>query len=324
MEQKKTIILHIMEILEEYTDSEHTLSQNDIVTILAEKYNLVCERKTVGRTLAALRKEGHEISSGRNGIALLSGRFEKSELRLLIDSVLASRYIDSKHSEDLIAKLMREGGKYFSESTHLAYNRKWDKTPNKEVFFTIEILDESIGREEKVHFTYNTYTLRKKLMPFGKNPVTVSPYFLLLHNQRYYLICNEDGKDTVSYFRVDRITDIVQEKKKVRPLSSVQNHEEISPEKLDSAFPYLIDGTAEKIVLRCNKCIFSDLVDWFGSRFTVLKSEGDYVEVSLMAPPKAMEYWGLQYGENAEILAPESLRKRMEIVVKKIALKYRS
>ncbi|MBO4539959.1 MAG: WYL domain-containing protein [Clostridia bacterium] len=324
MPRKKITILLILKILEDETDSEHRLSQQDIVDLLKKKYDVECERKAVGRNLETLRRAGYEIDSARGGICLHSRRFEKSELRLLIDSVLSSRYIDNKHSGDLIAKLVKEGGKFFSEGNHLAYNRQWDKTPNKGVFFTIELLDEAISGKKKVRFIYNGYDLKKKLVPLPKGEYKVSPYFLLLHNQRYYLICLEDGKEAIGYFRVDRITDIEICDEAIRPLSSVRDAEEIRPDRLDCAFPYLLDGRPEQISMRCNKKIFSDLVDWFGSRFTVEKSEGDYVEITLSAPLKAMEYWSLQYGENVEVLSPESLKNRLGEIARKMSITYNS
>ncbi len=320
--RRKVNILRILQILEKYTDQEHRLTQQDIIDLMKEEYGIECERKAVGRNLETLKQAGLEIDTARSGICLLSRRFEKSEIRLLIDSVLASRYIDNKHSGDLIAKLAEEGGKYFSEGSHLSYNGKWDKTPNKSVFFTIEILDEAIAKHKKVQFVYNGYNMRKKLVPLRRGVWKVSPYFLLLHNQRYYLICNDDGADDIAYYRVDRITDIIILDEYARPLDSVDGYEDVSPDMLDTAFPYFLDGKPELIVMRCHKSIFADLVDWFGSRFTVTKNDGDYLEVTLSAPKKAMEYWALQYGEKAEIIAPASLRERIVEVIKMMSFKY--
>ena len=322
MEKKKVNILRILQILEKYTDQDHRLTQQDIIDLMRKEYGIDCERKAVGRTLETLKDAGIEVDTSRAGICLLTRRFEKSELRLLIDSVLASRYIDNKHSGDLIAKLAREGGKYFSDESHLLYNKNWEKTPNKSVFYTIELLDEAIEKKKKVVFVYNGYDLRKKLIPLRKGEWKVSPYFLLLHNQRYFLVANDDGRENVAYYRVDRITNIRLADEDARPLSSVEGSEEIRPDALDTVFPYFSEGTPETIIMRCHKSIFSDLVDWFGTRFSVEKSEGDYVEISLSAPQKAMEYWALQYGEKAEILAPESLRLRLAAVIKKMSLKY--
>ena len=324
MESKKNFAVKILWILEQYSDEEHRLSQQDIIDRLKKDYGVECERKAVARNVEALKSSGIEINTSKRGVYLLSRRFEKSELRLLIDSVLASRYIDNKHSGDLIAKLAREGGASFSEGVnpHLAYNREWDKTPNKSVFFTIELLDEAIVKKKKVRFIYNGYDLGKKLVPTRKGEWKVSPFFLLLHNQRYYLICNEDGKEGVSYYRVDRITDIAVCEETAKPLASVEGYEDIRPDCLDATFPYFLDGKPVQVVMRCIKTVFSDLVDWFGSRFTVTKNEGDYVEISLFAPEKAMKYWALQYGDSVEVLSPQSLRSDIADTIKRMSLLY--
>ncbi len=322
MENKKVNILRIFQILEEYTDEEHRLTQQDVIDLLKKKYGIECERKAVGRTLETLKQAGIEVDTTRGGIGLLTRRFEKSELRLLIDAVLASRYIDGKHSADLISKLAKEGGRYFSGEEHLSYNKKWDKTPNKAVFFNIETLDEAIAKRQKVSFIYNGYDLKKRLTPLRKGTWTVSPYFLLLHNQRYYLIANEDGTDTVSYYRVDRITEIKPEEECARKIETVEGGEDVRPDALDTAFPYFSDGKPQETVLSCHKSVFSDLVDWFGSRFTVTENNGDFVKITLSAPAKAMEYWALQYGENVEVLKPVSLRRRLAEVCKKMSVKY--
>ena len=324
MQSKKAIVIRILQVLEKYSDEEHRLSQQDIIDRLKTEYGVDCERKAVARNLEALKNSGIDINTSKGGIYLLSRRFEKSELRLLIDSVLASRYIDNKHSGDLIAKLAKEGGAYFSEDTHLAYNRQWDKTPNKSVFYTIEILDEAIAKKKRVRFVYNGYDLKKKLLPLHKGEWKVSPYFLLLHNQRYYLICNDDGADKISYYRVDRITNIAVCEESARPLESVEGSEDVRPDLLDTTFPYFLDGKPVSVVMKCKKTVFSDLVDWFGSRFTVTKNEGDYIEVSLSAPENAMKYWALQYGDNVEVLSPRSLRDNLAATVKKMSLLYQS
>ena len=51
MPRKKITILLILKILEDETDSEHRLSQQDIVDLLKKKYDVDCERKAVGRNL---------------------------------------------------------------------------------------------------------------------------------------------------------------------------------------------------------------------------------------------------------------------------------
>lgn len=113
IEPKKLAPLRILQILEEYTDYDHPLTQEEIVNRLDKDYGLMVERKLVGRNLSILKEAGYDIESDRRGSYLAERPFEDSELRLLIDGVLSSRYITAKHSKDLIKKLCGLSNKYF-------------------------------------------------------------------------------------------------------------------------------------------------------------------------------------------------------------------
>lgn len=47
---KKLLILNILEILKQYTDEAHRLSQKEIADILKNEYMMPVERKTVTRS----------------------------------------------------------------------------------------------------------------------------------------------------------------------------------------------------------------------------------------------------------------------------------
>ena len=78
---------------------------------------------------------------------------------------------------------------------------------------TIETLDKAISRGLQVSFTYNSYDIDKKLH-LRKNSegevrnYIINPYQIVATNGRYYLICNYDKYDSVSHYRLDRITNI--------------------------------------------------------------------------------------------------------------------
>ena len=116
------------------------------------------ERKAVGKNIADLRDAGIEIGTRRAGSYIASREFEDSELRLLIDGVLSSRHITARHSKDLIEKLCKQGNQYFRPRVKNIYSvNDWNKTDNVSVFYTIEIVDESIQRGRQVRFEYNKY-----------------------------------------------------------------------------------------------------------------------------------------------------------------------
>jgi len=129
MENKPTLIFRIYQILNEYSDIDHPLTQKEIIDLLNRDYGMSCERQAVSRNFSYLRECGVDIYSDRKGSYLETREFEPSELRLLIDSVLGSRHINPKHSKDLIKKLVGMGGKNFEARINNIHTvGDWNKT----------------------------------------------------------------------------------------------------------------------------------------------------------------------------------------------------
>ena len=121
-EPKKLAILRILQILYKYSDVNHPLTQEDIAKYLSNDYGIVLERKSIGNNIALLRDEaGFDIVSEKRGSYLDGREFEDSELKLLIDSVLYSRYIMPKHAKDLIEKLSALGSRDFAKNLKICY-----------------------------------------------------------------------------------------------------------------------------------------------------------------------------------------------------------
>ena len=60
-QSKKMIAFDILEILRQYTDANHRFSQRDIERRLAEKYDMVVDRKSVKRNIMDLIDLGIDI-----------------------------------------------------------------------------------------------------------------------------------------------------------------------------------------------------------------------------------------------------------------------
>ena len=85
LEPKKLALLRIWEILKEYSDYDHPLTQADIAGKLESEYGIVVERKAIGRNLSLLKEAGIEIEQRRDGSYLESREFDDSELHMIID-----------------------------------------------------------------------------------------------------------------------------------------------------------------------------------------------------------------------------------------------
>ena len=98
---KKMLNMLILEILREYTDEDHFLTQQEIVKLLDKNYGMECDRRSVKNNILCLKELGYDISMEK-GYRLLSREFDDAELRILIDCVLFSKSISTKHSKVLI------------------------------------------------------------------------------------------------------------------------------------------------------------------------------------------------------------------------------
>ena len=179
------IPLCILRVLEEHSDEYHHLTQEEIARFLDLEYNMTVERKAIGRSVEHLRQQLElEIISERDGVWLASRTFEDSELRLLIDAVMSSRYIKPNYTKDLINKLCRLSGKHFSSNVKNLYSiNESVKSDNAELFNNISVIDEAISRNKKIKFQYCEYGIDKKL--HAHSPHTLSPYRMLLHEGIY-------------------------------------------------------------------------------------------------------------------------------------------
>jgi len=320
IEAKKTLIMRIYQILDEYSDEEHPLTQQEIIRLLALHFGAECERKAVGRNLSYLKEMGFDIESDARGSYLATRLLEKSELRLLIDSVLCSRHINAVHSEQLINKLIQLGGRNFKSHVKYVYSVKdWEKSPNKDFFLNIEIVDEAIELGKKIEFVYNRMGLDAKLHGAGKH--VASPYQMLLHNQRYYLMLRDDKYGKISYDRLDKMTDMRICDEDAVPLRENEGFEHgINYKELATAMPYMYSDKPQYITLNCANFMMDELCDWFGGSFSAKKLDETHFTATVKASPRAMLYWALQYNANVEVLSPQSLRDDI-IAVLQAALK---
>ncbi len=56
LQDKKALNMLILEILEQYTDSDHPLTQMEIVDLLEKNYGVTCTRQTVNNNLMQKKK----------------------------------------------------------------------------------------------------------------------------------------------------------------------------------------------------------------------------------------------------------------------------
>ena len=313
IEPKKLALLRIWQIFKEHSNYDHPLTQDDIAEHLKRDYGIEVERKAIGRNISLLKEAGVEIESRRAGSYLEYRDFEDAELRMLIDGVLCSKYVTAKHSKELIERLCSLSNKYFRAHVKNIYSvNDWNKTENQALFFNIELIDEAIERGKQIHYDYNKYGIDKKLHKTSQQ--YVSPYQLILHNQRYYLMAYSEYWGNMVYHRLDHITNMTVTDLPAFPLRSVPGFERgINYKELSTAMPYMYADKPEQIELLADAAILDQLVDWFGSEAQIRKDADDEkkLRVTVKASPTAMEHWAMQYLNYVEVVSPQFLREQV-------------
>ena len=311
-EPKKLALIRIWQILKEYSDYDHPLTQDDIARHLENDYGIVIERKAISRNISLLKEAGIEIESRRAGSYLEGRDFEDSELKLLIDGVLCSKHITAKHSKDLIDRLCGLSNKYFRSHVKNIYSvNDWSKTDNQALFFNIELIDAAIEQKLRVAYDYNKIGIDKKLHKSSYQ--VVSPYQLILHNQRYYLMAYSEYWGNMVFHRLDRMTNMSILNKPATPLRSLPGYENgINYKDLSSTMPYMYTDTPENIDFIADARIVDQIIDWFGRDIRIMPTEDEQkLRIHLKASPQAMVHWALQYLPYVEVESPDSLRAKI-------------
>lgn len=319
--ETKAIILYILKILSTYTDENHYLTQKEISEYLKNEYDVIVERKAVSRNLSILEELGFGVCMTRSGSFLQERLFDDSELRLLIDGVLSSRYINEPHSYDLIQKLSNLSSKYFKKRIKHVYAIKdFSKTDNQELFLNIEMIDEAINNNCQIKCIYYKYSVDKKM--HKSSVLILSPYQFILHNQRYYLMAYHMKWQHMGYYRTDHIKNIKvlsTPRQEIRDIPGYENG--INYKDLSSYRPYMFSDKPVEVTFLTEEWMIDQVIDWFGKDIQIQKHE-DKILITLKTSPEAMEYWAMQYANYIEVITPKKLRNKIKDNLKNALKKY--
>lgn len=321
---KKMLNMLILDILKEYSDSDHRLMQQDIIDLLESNYGISCERRAVKNNIVSLREMGYDIASEK-GYYLKTREFTDAELRLLIDGVFTSGAITDKEAHQLVKKLEKYSNRYFkAHVSHIHSTSSGKNAENQNVMDSIAAIDTAISKGKKISFSYLQYGIDFKLHPKRSIRYVVSPYQMISNKGKYYLVGNYDEYDDISHYRLDRITDVEILKENRKPMKTIKGLENgLSISNYIAEHVYMYSGESIRVKLRTNENLMDALIDSFGRDFRVSFGEEDDIIVNLKCNPNAFFYWAMQYGGNIEVLEPESMRMRIKEASLEIYRKYK-
>lgn len=315
MRKNGLISIYILEILEKYSCSRAKITQTDIIRYLDRDYNINVTRKTLSTYLQELREGGY--ITGKRGICKVN-RLDDNELRLLIDGVLFGQHIPQKEAEQLISKLKQFSYKSLSNRVkHVCYLESMNHTQNNHLYKIIDTIDEAIEKNRRIDIVYCSYDTDGKL--HNREAKTVDPYYMVTEKSRYYLICYAGRNNDVENRRLDRIANAKILNEPRTPITDLAKYSNgFNLGKYMQEHIYMFSGESVYARIKIKNKYIGDFIDWFGRDYKVVERAEDYIIVRIKVNENAVYYWALQYGDKAQVLAPEALRQRIIVGLKGI------
>lgn len=321
---KKASFLIFLKILEEYSDEEHPLSQKEIISKF-EKYGLEINRRTITNYLNFLKDEPdleyfiNEPNKSKKGFYLetSSRLFDPSEIKYIIDALYSSKYLSSKHTKEIIDKLLSTLSRY-QRSSYLSSLYKSEissthKDNDMQFFSNIDFINEAIITKKRIKFKYKDIDIDgNKIYRNVGFTYSLSPYFLINNFGKYYVLGKSYNHDNLSPYRVDRIAEIELTEEGYESIESIKN---LSPsftiEKYLKEHIYTFGSKTSLCKIKFNDrfSIAYDVIDWFGDVKFTHDEAGHYA--SFICDELAFYYWCLQYGENITVIEPFSVVKKI-------------
>lgn len=320
---KKLSILYTLQVLRDYSDENHLLSQNDIVIKINNIYGMTCERKSIATNIDSLIDFGYDIVKTNAGSYLASREFEPSEIRFLVDAVFSSKSINSKQSRELAKKLSEFLSVYQRKQYKYVYKTdELNRTNSKELFYNVDIINEAIENNKQIEFDYirNGY----KSNNTKKHPYIVNPYCLINNQGKYFLVCNYDYFDEIGNYKLERIHNIKILDTPIKPVTQVKGFENgLDIAKYANENIYMFATKTINATVKIHREEAANYVEeWFGKNANLYEKENS-IFADITANETSLIYWCLQYGEDIELLSPKDTRDKIKEIVKQINKRYK-
>ena len=321
-ENQKFKILLIRDWLNE-TDEQHPLTVADFVTRLTNE-GIKAERKSVTDDLSTLIAYGVDIETvavgKKKGYYLASRPFEAAELKMLVDSVQAAKFLSCKKTRRLIQKLAALSSR--GEAALLKrqlYMSDRGKSDNESIFYNIDAIHGAIAEDREITFLYWQYDINKK-RTLRRNGARycVSPYALVWDDEFYYLIAYDDKAASIRHYRVDKMNAIrigdAQRKGK-------DEWTALDLSKYTSRNFSMFAGEEADVVLDCDPEVVGVIVDRFGTDVSLHETETGFTAFVRVAVSEQFFGWVAALGGAVRIRSPKSVSEQFVSQMQRVLLR---
>jgi len=325
MAKGKMKMLYLIRIFSQETDDEHALTLQEIMARLAA-VNITADRKTLYADFEDLRQFGFDIISqqrNRTTYYHLGERdFELPELKLLVDSVQAAKFITTRKSRELIRKLERYASVYQAAQLHRqVYIAGRVKAMNESIYYNIDRLHSAINAGVQIRFQYGQWNLNKEMeLRRGGDWYQASPWALVWDNEKYYLVAYDGDAGMIKHYRVDKML-------RIRVLDEPRQGQEAF-EAFDlsvygrSVFG-MFTGEETTVTLEAENHMVGVIIDRFGKNIRLEPVSDTHFQatVGVNVSPQFIG-WIVGLGRSIRIVAPDRLIERMREEILRLSEQY--
>ena len=309
----------MLKYLYENTDENHPVSTPELVKIFQAE-DAHASRKTIKDDIDVLIGEGFDIvtvRSTQNSFFLANRKFEIPEIKLLIDAVSSSRFINPEKSAVLIEKLTGMVSKAQAEKIrrHL-YTADRVKADNRQIYYIVDAVTDAINDRKKICFQYFEYDGdKKKLLRRNGVRYYVSPYALVWDDNHYYMLGFSDDRQRIVNYRVDRMCNTGMTEEDAVPMPAGFDMEEYVQHQFR-----MFAGDEVEVVLECRNEIMKYIVDQFGEDVeTWPASETTFFAKVSVADSPTFYGWVFPFEGKVKIAEPQEIRDKYMTMVKAAA-----
>ena len=307
---QKLKLLYLVDILERKTDENHPMTAAALIEELA-KFEVTAERKSIYDDINQLIDFGYDIVHNKarvgGGYYMASRRFELAELKVLVDSVQASRFLSAKKTRELIDKLEKLCSIHEEKQLkRQVYVLNRIKTDNESIFYNVDYIHEAIHCNKQISFQYYEWSTNKemKLRRNGERYV-VSPLGLIWDDENYYLVAYEK-ENGIRHYRVDKI-------KSIEIMDALRAEESgyrnFDPASYSNKVFGMYGGEPATVTLAFPENLTGVMLDRFG-KDVLLRKDGE-ANYSIRTDVVISDHffgWLAGLGKQVKIVSPDSIR----------------
>ena len=312
-ENQKLKMLYLVKIFTEWTDDSHFLTLQEIIAKLNE-YGVNADRKTLYLDFDELKLFGFDIIKekiGRNTYYHIGNRkFELAELKLLVDSVQAAKFITESKSKALIQKLESLVSTYEAKQLQRQVVMTGRiKAVNKTVYNNVDCIHSAIGAGKQITFHYFQWDVNgNQVLRHNGALYQVSPWCLMWDDEYYYLVAYDMEKKEMRHYRVDKMRDVSVTNNKRKGITEFKKQNKA---KYTQQHFRMYGGEVETVTLKCRNDMANVIVDQFGKDVMMIPVDDEYFKVNVeVAVSDQFFGWVVGIGGGVKIEAPVDVKNK--------------